>query len=170
MKKETILVTGATGKRGGAVAMSNQHREPVGHDSRTKLAVSATVHCLVGCGLGEVVGLIIGVALALSNTTTIVLALTLGFVFGFALGLIPLIRAGLGWAHSFKQVMVSDFLSIVVMETGEVLIQVYTPGVMTAGLSSPIFWGGMLLALVAGFMAAYPINYWLVGLGIRHQH
>ena len=114
--------------------------------------------------------MIIGVALALSNTLTILLALTLGFVFGFAFGLIPLIRAGLGWAHSVKQVMVADVLSIVVMETAEVLVQVYTPGVMTAGLSSPLFWSGMLLALVAGFLAAYPVNYWLVGLGIRHQH
>ncbi len=56
------------------------------------------------------------------------------------------------------------------METAEVLVEVYTPGVMRAGLSSPIFWGGMLLALTAGFVAAWPVNYWLVGKGIRHIH
>jgi len=170
MKKETNLVTGAIGQKEGTVAMRRHHHEPTGHDSKTRLALSATVHCLVGCGLGEVAGMIIGVALALSNTATIVLALVLGFVFGFALGLIPLIRAGLGWTHSIKQVMVGESLSIVVMETAEILVQVYTPGVMSAGLMSGLFWGGMLLALIAGFLAAYPVNYWLVGKGIRHQH
>ena len=56
------------------------------------------------------------------------------------------------------------------METAEVLVEVYSPGVMQAGLSSPIFWGGMLLALTAGFIAAWPVNYLLVGKGIRHIH
>ncbi len=52
----------------------------------------------------------------------------------------------------------------------EVLIQVYTPGVMEAGLGAPIFWYGMLLALTAGFLAAFPVNYFLVGKGIGHHH
>ena len=59
---------------------------------------------------------------------------------------------------------------IAVMETAEVLVEVYTPGVMSAGLSSPLFWAGMLLALAAGFLAAFPVNYVLVGKGIRHHH
>ena len=64
----------------------------------------------------------------------------------------------------------ADVLSIVVMETAEVLVEVYTPGVMEAGLGAPIFWYGMLLALTAGFLAAFPVNYILVGKGIGHHH
>ena len=56
------------------------------------------------------------------------------------------------------------------METAEVLVQVYTPGVMEAGLNQPIFWYGMLFALIAGFAAALPVNVVLIGRGIRHQH
>ncbi len=114
--------------------------------------------------------MIIGVALAWSNVATLVLAVALGFVFGFALGLIPLLRAGFGWGRAMKQVLIAEGLSIVVMETAEVLIQVYTPGVMEAGLGAPIFWLGMLLALTAGFVVAFPVNYILVGKGIRHHH
>lgn len=66
--------------------------------------------------------------------------------------------------------LVAEGLSIAVMETTEVLVEIYTPGVMSAGLASPIFWGGMLLALTAGFIAAWPVNFWLVGMGIRHVH
>ncbi len=66
--------------------------------------------------------------------------------------------------------LVVEGLSIAVMETAEVLVQIYTPGVMESGLSAPIFWLGMLLALTAGFLAAFPVNYILVGKGMRHHH
>jgi hypothetical protein len=56
------------------------------------------------------------------------------------------------------------------MEATQVLVQVYTPGVMQAGLLSWMFWLGMGLALVAGYIAAFPVNYVLVGKGIRHVH
>ena len=137
-------------------------------EDRLRLATSATAHCLAGCGLGEVAGVAIGLAIGLSVVATLVLAVVLGFVFG--LGLIPLLQAGFSWSWAIRQVLVAEGLSIAIMETAEVLVEVYTPGVMQAGLSSPIFWGGMLLALTAGFLAAWPVNYWLVGKGIRHIH
>ena len=135
-----------------------------------KLATSATAHCLLGCGIGEVIGVIIGTASALSNVQTIILAVSLGFVFGFALGLIPLLRARFQLKDALRQVLIAEGLSIVVMEAVEVLVEVYTSGVMEAGLTSWLFWSGMLLALVAGFIAAFPVNYVLVGRGIRHVH
>ena len=137
-------------------------------ENRLRLTTSATAHCLAGCGVGEVTGVAIGVAIGLSAVATLVLAVTLGFVFGF--GLIPLLRAGFSWSWAIRQVLVAEGLSIAIMETAEVLVEVFTPGVMQAGLGSPIFWGGMLLALTAGFIAAWPVNYWLVGKGIRHIH
>ena len=146
------------------------HSEHESGREKLKLATSATVHCLLGCGLGEVVGMVIGIAMHLSNVATIVLAVTLGFVFGFILGLIPLLRAQFRIKDAVVQVFVAEGLSIAVMETAEVLVQVYTPGVMSAGLASWFFWAGMLLALIAGFIAAFPVNYILVGRGIRHVH
>ena len=134
------------------------------------LAHSATWHCLMGCGLGEVVGVILGTALEFPLVHTMVLAVVLGFVFGFIFGLRPLLRAGYDFPRALHQVFIAETLSIVVMETTEVLIQVYTPGVMEAGLLSWIFWLGMGFALVAGYAAAFPVNYVLVGRGIRHIH
>jgi hypothetical protein len=138
--------------------------------SHSKLAVSATIHCLIGCGLGEVVGMIIGTALSFSNTITIILAVILGFVFGFILGMRPLIKAGFAFGRAFKQVLIAEGLSIVVMETAEVLTEVYVPGVMQAHLHEPVFWTGMFLALIAGFLAAYPVNYFMIKRGVKHQH
>jgi hypothetical protein len=116
------------------------------------------------------VGVVLGVAIGLTAVATIVLAVVPRFVFGFALGLIPLLRAGFSRSWAMRQVLVAEGLSIAVMEMAEVLVEVYTPGVMQAGLASPLFWRRMLLALTAGFLAAWPVNYWLVGKGIRHIH
>ena len=148
----------------------NHHEGALDKASHLKLAHSATLHCLLGCGIGEVVGVIIGTALALSILATMTMAVVLGFVFGFILGLRPLLRAGFDFTRALRQVFIAESLSIAVMETAEVLVQVYTPGVMVAGLSSGIFWFGMGIALVAGYAAAFPVNYILVGKGIRHVH
>ena len=149
---------------------NEHHNHQLSKRDRRRLATSATTHCLIGCGFGEIIGVVLGTALALSQLQTMVLAILLGFVFGFALGLMPLLSAGFSWSRAFKQVLIAEGLSIVVMETAEVLIQVYSPGVMEAGLSSWLFWVGMLAALVAGFIAAYPVNFYLVGRGVRHVH
>ena len=138
--------------------------------AQLSLAHSATLHCLVGCGIGEVVGVIIGTALGLSILITLILAVVLGFVFGFILGMRPLLRAGFDFSRALRQVFIAESLSIGVMKATEVLVQVYTPGVMEAGLSSWLFWPGMGLALAAGYVAAFPVNYILVGKGIRHVH
>ena len=124
----------------------------------------------MGCGLGEVLGVIIGTALELPIVHTMVLAIVLGFVFGFIFGLRPLLRAGYDFRRALRQVFIAETLSIVVMEATQVLVQVFTRGVMQGGLLSWIFWLGMGLALVAGYIAAFPVNYVLVGKGIRHVH
>ncbi len=151
--------------------MNHNHTHTAEENTNTfKLAFSATLHCLIGCGLGEVAGMVIGTMLAMNNHSTMILAIVLGFAGGFGLGVVPLKKAGYTWKAAFKQVLIAEGLSIAVMETFEVLVQVYTPGVMEAGLTDGIFWLGMLLGLIAGFIAAFPVNYIFVKKGIRHQH
>jgi hypothetical protein len=56
------------------------------------------------------------------------------------------------------------------MEAFDAGVQNAPPGVMDAHLADWIFWKGMLLGLIAGFIAAFPVNYILVKKGIHHQH
>lgn len=148
----------------------SQKHEAKDKQSNLRLAAAATLHCLLGCGLGEIIGVIIGTALGLGMWQTMGLAVVLGFILGFALGIIPLARAGMPFAVAFKVVLVAEGLSIAVMEAAEVLVQIFTPGVMEAGLMDWLFWGGMLVSLAAGFVAAFPVNVILIGRGIRHHH
>ncbi|MCC6866319.1 MAG: DUF4396 domain-containing protein [Ignavibacteria bacterium] len=140
------------------------------NDNNFLLALSATLHCLLGCGLGEVAGMIISVPLMLDNNSTMILSIVLGIIGGFGLGVIPLKKAGYKWLTAFKQVLIAEGLSIEVMKTFEVIAQMNIPGVMESGLGNMLFWYGMILSLVAGFIAAFPVNYYFVKIGIRHSH
>lgn len=149
-----------------------EHRALVraAHNATIRLAVSATLHCLLGCGIGEVVGMVIGTYLGWTMIPTMILAIALGFVFGFGLGIIPLLRKGFGIKEAFKIVFVAEFLSIAVMEAFEVGTQILIPGVLESGLTDVVFWFGMAAALLAGFLAALPVNYYMIKRGIQHQH
>ena len=135
-----------------------------------RLATSATLHCLLGCGLGEVAGTVVGGALGWPSHATMLLGIMAGILGGFALGMRPLLRSGYGFGAAARQVLISEGLSIAVMETAEVVLQTQMPMVMNASILTLSYWLGMLVSLVAGFAAAWPVNLWLVGRGVRHKH
>ena len=132
------------------------------------MAASATLHCLTGCAIGEILGLIIGTAIGLSNVATIGLAIGLAFLFGYTLSTLPLLRAGLGFFGALGIVLAADTLSIATMELVDNAVMAAIPGAMEAGLSNPVFWLAMMLALTAAFVAAYPVNRYLLNRGKGH--
>jgi hypothetical protein len=86
-------------------------------DANTRsMAVSATLHCLLGCSIGEIAGLIIGTAFALSNGLTIGISIFLAFVTGYLLSTRALLKHGLTFKQALKVVLAADTLSILVME------------------------------------------------------
>jgi Domain of unknown function (DUF4396) len=142
--------------------------------SLNRLAISATAHCLTGCAIGEVLGLVIGTALGWGTAATIVLAVVLAFFFGYLLTMIPLLRSGLALGAVLPLAFASDTLSITVMEIVDNLVILVIPGAMEAGLASPLFWGSLAFALAVAFVAAFPVNRWLISRGkghaVVHEH
>ena len=136
--------------------------------SLNRLAFSATAHCLTGCAIGEVLGMVIGTALGWGNFATIVLAVALAFFFGYSLTMLPLLRSGLALATVLPLAFASDTLSITVMEIVDNLIMLAVPGAMEAGLTSFLFWGALAFALLVAFVAAFPVNRYLIARGKGH--
>jgi hypothetical protein len=147
-----------------------QHHEgtPRKNVSVNRLALSATIHCLTGCAIGEVLGLVIGTALNWNNAPSIALSVVLAFFFGYSLTLAPLVISGMPWRTALSLALASDTLSITVMEIVDNAIMLVVPGAMTAGLSSLLFWGTLVLSLAVAFVAALPVNRWLIRLGRGH--
>ncbi len=136
--------------------------------SLNRTVTAATAHCLTGCAIGEVLGLAIGTAVGLSNTLTIVLAILLAFLFGYSLTMLPLLRSGLALAIVLPLALASDTFSITVMEVVDNLIIIAIPGAMDAGLDDLLFWGSLALALAIAFVAAWPVNRYLIARGRGH--
>jgi hypothetical protein len=146
----------------------HHHEMPTEGSALTGVAVSATLHCLTGCAIGEVAGVAIGTALGFSDFATIALAVGLAFLFGYALTSLPLLRAGLALGAVIPIALASDTFSIAVMEIVDNLILLIIPGAMEAGLESLLFWGSLSFALAVAFVAALPVNRWLIARGKGH--
>lgn len=138
------------------------------------MAASATLHCLTGCAIGEIAGLMIGTALGLATGWTIALSVTLAFAFGYALSTLPLLRSGMAVGAAVSLVLAADTLSIATMEIVDNAVMALVPGAMDAGLVNVVFWLAMMIALSAAFVAAYPVNTYLLrrgrGHALTHEH
>jgi Domain of unknown function (DUF4396) len=152
----------------------HQHQEHHHHDlpasggALTGVAVSATLHCLTGCAIGEIAGMLVGTALGFSNVATIVLSVALAFLFGYSLTSLPLLRAGLALAAVVPIALASDTFSIATMEVVDNAVVAAVPGAMDAGLDALLFWGSLSFSLAVAFVAAVPVNRWLIARGKGH--
>lgn len=135
--------------------------------SLPRLTTSATVHCLTGCAIGELAGLLIGVSLGLNPWATMALATVLGFASGYALGLRPLVKQGMGVGQAFRAIWLGETISIAVMEFAMNFTDYHVGGVAVASVLAPRFWLGYALALPAGFLVAWPVNYWLLKRNVK---
>jgi Domain of unknown function (DUF4396) len=140
----------------------------VADPSLNRLAASATAHCLTGCAIGEVLGMVIGTALGWGDWPTIALAVVLAFFFGYSLTMLPLLRSGLALAAAVPLALASDTFSIAVMEIVDNAVMLLVPGAMEAGLANFLFWGSLAFAFAVAFVAAFPLNRWLIARGRGH--
>lgn len=141
-----------------------------GHASPLATSFHATVHCLTGCVIGEVAGLAIGVTLGFPVWGTIALATTLAYISGFTLGLVPLVRQGHTWGGALRMIWIGEAISIAMMEIAMNAAD-YAAGGMTApSVFHAAFWIGVAAAVPAGFLAAWPVNWWLIRRNLKACH
>jgi len=134
----------------------------------TRLAVSATLHCLTGCAIGEILGLVLATWWGWSNAPSIALAVGLAFLFGYSLTIAPMLRAGLSLRRAIAVALAADTLSILVMEITDNAVVLAVPGAMDAGLDDLLFWGSLAFSLVVAFALTVPVNRALIARGKGH--
>ena len=134
----------------------------------TRLAVTATLHCLTGCAIGEVLGLVIATALGWGDVASIALAIALAFVFGYGLTLLPMLRSGLAFGAALGIAFAADTVSIATMEIVDNAVVLAVPGAMEAGLTDALFWGSLVVSLAIAFVVTVPVNRALIRRGKGH--
>jgi hypothetical protein len=142
------------------------------HGTGWQGAARVTLHCLTGCLIGEWLGLALGILLSLPPPATMVLATVLAYVTGFALTLWPLLRTGMAFGAALKTVVIGEAVSIGVMEIAMNAVDYGMGGMAVKSLLALRYWEALGIAVVAGFLAAWPVNAWLLrrkATGSRHS-
>jgi hypothetical protein len=136
--------------------------------SLNRSAFQATTHCLTGCAIGEVLGMVVATALGWGNAASVAISVALAFVFAYALTLGPVLRANVPFRRAVGLAFASDTLSITTMELVDNAFILLVPGAIAAGLDDALFWWSLAVSLAIAFVAAFPVNRWLIARGRGH--
>jgi membrane protein implicated in regulation of membrane protease activity len=78
------------------------------------------------------------------------------------------VRAGVPVRRALRIAFASDTVSIATMEIVDNAFILLVPGALAAGLADALFWWSLALSLVIAFVAAVPVNRWLIARGRGH--
>ena len=139
---------------------------------RWRQVLGSTMHCVAGDGVGILVGAVIGSALSLAMLADIALEYVLGFGFGWTIfqALFMKDTAGGSYLKALQNTFIAELLSMNCLMAAMVPLSSIAKANVT-GSESPLsvaFWFIMSMALLAGFIAAYPMNWWLVSNHLKH--
>ena len=177
MKYGWVLVTLYAGPVAAAFyVLSCQEPGPYQHEEFIKplwkQALGSTVHCLAGDATG--------VIFAAATTTTLGLPMLIDvgveYAFGFGFGLLIFqalfMRDMLGGSYvaAVRRSFVPEWLSMNAVMAGMIPVMVWlmSRDVKAMEINSIYFWGIMSLATLVGAIIAYPVNVWLVAVGLKH--
>lgn len=144
---------------------THEHRK---HGSMKKMAASATLHCLIGCAIGELIGVTIGTSFGFAARDTVMLAFILSFISGYSVSTRPIMKAGVQFTKAVRLVFAADTVSILTMTIADNTIMLTVPGAMHKDLANPVYWVSRAISLTAAFVAAYPVNVYLLKRGKGH--
>lgn len=177
MKWGFILVTLFTGPVGACIyVLSCKPPVPEHHAEFVsplwKQAVGSTVHCLAGDATGIIAAAAVTLSMGLVMWHDIVAEYVLGFGFGLFVFQALFTRTMLGGSYrkALSASLYPEWVSMNAVMAGMVPVMVV---LMSRDMSSmhPTslrFWGVMSLASIVGFIFAYPVNLWLVGVQLKH--
>jgi hypothetical protein len=177
MKWGFVLLTAYTGVVGAFLYVLGC-REPLPglHEryvaARWRQVLGSAMHCVAGDGVGILVGAVLSSLLQLGGVTEMILEYILGFAFGWTIFQALFMRNMAG--GSFSRALVSTFVPELV--SMNFLMAGMLPTMMALRRCvpsadnplTPAFWFVMSMALLVGFLVAYPINWWLVANHLKH--
>jgi hypothetical protein len=172
-----VLVTAYTGVIGAFLYVLGC-REPLPglHEryvaARWRQALGSAMHCVAGDGVGIVAGAVLASVLGITGLAEVVLEYILGFAFGWTIFQALFMRdaAGGSYRRALASTFLPELLSMNLLMAGMVpvamILRAHIPH--AADPATPQFWFVMSMALLAGFILAYPMNWWLVTYHLKH--
>jgi hypothetical protein len=130
--------------------------------AKWKRASFNTLNCLLGCSIGDF-GMILYLQAFYPGTSMAVqmlLAIIAGLCTSILLESVILkVREGFNWSLAFTTAFSMSFISMVTMEMAMNISDFMVTG-GKAAFDNPAYWLAFIIALVAGFLAPLPYNYY----------
>ncbi len=140
--------------------------------ARWRQTLGSTMHCVAGDGVGILVGAVLSSLLGLTGLAEVALEYLLGFGFGWTIFQALFMRDAAGGSYpvALRRTFFPELLSMNLLMAGMV------PTAMTLRRHVDLagdpaharFWFVMSMALLVGFVVAYPMNWWLVANHLKH--
>ena len=177
MKWGFVLLTAYTGVVGAFLYILGC-REPLPgtHEQYTtaqwRQTLGSTMHCVAGDGVGILAGAVISSVLGISGIAEMILEYILGFAFGWSIFQALFMRdmAGGSYVSALKSTFMAELLSMDLLMAGMMptmmILRRHVPAADNP--LTPNFWFVMSMALLVGFIIAYPMNWWLVANHLKH--
>lgn len=176
LKAAFIIITLFTGPIGAFLYVLGC-REPLPglHEqytaSRWRQTLGSTMHCVAGDGLGIIAGAVIAAIVSLPAPAEIALEYVLGFGFGWTIFQALFMRRMAGsYAGALRSTFLPELLSMNALMAAMVPVMMISMDHVSTGHrpDSPAFWFIMSMSILAGFVLAYPINWWLAANHLKH--
>lgn len=177
MKYGWVLVTLYTGPVGAAIyVLSCKEPAPGTHEEFIKplwkQALGSSIHCLAGDATGIIVAAAITMTLGLPMWVDVISEYTFGFLFGLLIfqSLFMKDMMGGSYLNAVRRSFLPEWLSMNTMMAGMIPTMVILMSLDATAMeaTSIRFWGVMSLATLVALVVAYPVNTWLVSVGLKH--
>jgi hypothetical protein len=140
--------------------------------ARWRQVLGSTMHCVAGDGVGILTGAVLSSVFGLRGPAEVIVEYILGFGFGWTIFQALFMRdmAGGSYRRALTGTFMSELLSMNLLMTGMVptMMILKTHIAAAADPTMPAFWFVMSMALLVGFIFAYPMNWWLVANHLKH--
>ncbi len=178
MKWGWVLVTLYMGPLGlGLYILSCKEARPFTHEEFIKplwkQAMGSTIHCVAGDATGIIAAATITALLGFPMWVDLIVEYAAGFAFGLLVFQALFMRDMFGGSYgtALKRSFMPEWLSMNMMMAGmapTMVVLMMGRDMRAMVPSEPLFWGVMSLGVLVGFVAAYPVNAWLVAKGLKH--
>lgn len=137
-----------------------------------KQALGSSIHCMAGDATGVIFAAALSLSLSLPMWQDVITEYVFGFAFGLFIFQALFMRdmAGGSYWGALRMSFIPEWLSMNAVMAGMIptMVVLMSRDMASMHATSLRFWGVMQLATVAGFMVAYPVNLWLVGVKLKH--
>ena len=135
----------------------------------------STTHCAAGCVLGDIIGapIVFWVGWTLFGErlyAEYLVLFILAYIFGIAFQYLPIrVMRRISRRVALLEAIKADTLALTAFEIGLFawMAVIYFQFVPRPELTSPTYWFMMQIGMVLGFIASFPINWYLVRAGVK---